>query len=105
ERADPERRQRPALRRPHRSAPGVGNDGQGDVRRMLAIDEDAVARDLRGSIADPPVAVRIDVEMREIAARHFDPDTVTRAEQVAGREGPDGEGMDLTGLHRLRVFE
>src|SRR5271170_1035204 len=73
------------------------------MRRSRRVDKDPVMSEARMPHRAFWLArIRIDVEMRKVAARDVETQPVASAEQVAGREQLDRDRIDLTWHHRRR---
>src|SRR5262245_27755785 len=77
------------------------DDRQNDARGTLAIVEDSlVGNDDRGGGRERLAAVEVAVELREVAARHLEPNAVAGLEQVARLPEHDPVLVGAAGLHR-----
>jgi hypothetical protein len=74
---------------------------QQDMRRAISVDEDTIAGDARMFRCTFRLArIRVDIEMREIAARDVEPQPMAGHEQVACREKLDRDPVNLTWRQR-----
>src|SRR5258707_13581148 len=87
------------------AGPSTGNYRQDDMRGVVGIDMNGIDRDLAGPRHPLGRAgIRIDVEMREVAARDIGGDAVTRLEEIARREGLDRDLGDLARRQHFRLL-
>src|SRR2546428_632692 len=87
------------------AGPSTGNYRQDDMRGMAGIDMNGIDRDL--SAPRHPfrfAGIRIDVEMREVAARDVEADAVPCLEEIARREWLDRDLGDLARCQQFRLL-